>query len=241
MTPPLSVKKESSSAGCKAGAGQASISHTCLAWQGLCYLMPRHSSKPDFQLIFNLALALHTDVWAWWSTWPIKTCKSWAFFHCFIQSLKWRWWILNLEWLQQHAVSTRACTLLSEKMMTKPNPDFLLIWPILNQTAKKDTKAATVKRAAPWISNCVYLLHWGFFACVAVFLLPLNVRSFYLNETISKHFYTHVESGTYLLSDSYLLPVNISQPQDLPDESRDCSVLLFRSLIKNRIKWEGWS
>lgn len=62
-----------------------------------------------------------------------------------------------------------------------------------------------------------------------------------MNETISKHFYTHVESGTYLLSDSYLLPVNISEPQDLPDESRVCSVLLFRSLIKNRIKWEGWS
>lgn len=62
-----------------------------------------------------------------------------------------------------------------------------------------------------------------------------------MNETVSKHFYTRVESGTYLLSDSYLLPVNISEPQDLPDESRVCSVLLFRSLIKNRIKWEGWS
>lgn len=88
----------------------------------------------------------------------------------------------------------------------------------------------------------VFIFYIGdFFACVAVFLLPLNVRSFYLNETISKHFYAHAEPGTYLLSDSYLLPVNISQPQDLPDESRVCSVLLFRSLIKNRMKWEGWS
>jgi len=33
--------------------------------------------------------------------------------------------------------------------MTKQNPAFLLIWPIENQTAKKDVKAATVKRAAP--------------------------------------------------------------------------------------------
>jgi len=32
--------------------------------------------------------------------------------------------------------------------MTKPNPDFLLILSILNQT-EKDIKAATVKRAAP--------------------------------------------------------------------------------------------
>lgn len=47
--------------------------------------------------------------------------------------------------------------------------------------------------------------------------------------------------STYLLSDSYLLPANISEPQDLPDESRVCSVLLFKSLIKNRIIREGWS
>lgn len=45
-------------------------------------------------------------------------------------------------------MSTPACTLLSEKMMTNPNPDFLLIWPILNQTAKEDAKAVTEKRAA---------------------------------------------------------------------------------------------
>lgn len=125
--------------------------------------------------------------------------------------------------------------------MTKPNPNFLLILPILNQPEKKYIKAVTVKRASSWISNCVYLLHWDFFCLCCCFLVPLNVRSFYLNETISKHFYTHVESGTYLFSDSYLLPVNISQPQDLPDESRVCSALLFRSLIKNWIKCEGQS
>lgn len=79
----------------------------------------------------------------------------------------------------------------------------------------------------------VFTFYTGIFFCLCCcFLLPLNVRSFYLNETISKHFYTHVESGTYLFSDSYLLPVNISQPQDLPDESRVCSALPFSSLIK---------
>lgn len=86
-----------------------------------------------------------------------------------------------------------------------------------------------------------YIGIFFFFCLCCCFLLPLNVRSFYLNETISKHFYTRVESGTYLFSDSYLLPVNISQPQDLPDESRVCSALLFRSLIKNWIKCEGQS
>lgn len=54
--------------------------------------------------------------------------------------------------------------------MTKPNPNFLLILPILNQPEKKYIKAVTVKRASSWISNCVYLLHWDFFLPVLLFL-----------------------------------------------------------------------
>lgn len=161
--------------------------------------MPRHSGKPTFKLMFNLFLGLYDDVRIWWSSWPIKICRRCftlrALFHCFIQ--------FEVEMLNSKFKITSAarCIYLCLhfifwKTMTKLNPDFLLILSILNQT-EKDIKAATVKRAAPWISNFVYFLHWEFFCLCCCFLLPLNVRSFYLNETISKHFYAHVESGTY--------------------------------------------
>lgn len=99
-------------------------------------------------VIFNSAPALHAEFEPGDLPDPSKPAAAELPFIAF-SALRWRWAILNLERLQQHAVAAHACTLLSEKMMTKPNPDFPLIWPILNQTARRDTKAATGKRAAP--------------------------------------------------------------------------------------------
>lgn len=82
-------------------AGWASVLYVCLAYYKVWIISCQDSGRPAFKLIFNLFLGLHSDVGAWWSSWPIKICKSCfllrALFHCFIQSLKWRWWSLNLD------------------------------------------------------------------------------------------------------------------------------------------------